>query len=93
MENPLLLVTKPRIRENIPLSVTFLYEDIMFQAQNVLIIIIVAAIIDFIVGAIVGPRNVLQQAQGFVGFNCEYDTALFSRAARSSHSSLQQLHE
>lgn len=39
------------------------------KAQNILIIIIVAAIVDFIVGAIIGPRSVLQQAQGFVGFN------------------------
>ncbi|PNF24775.1 Bumetanide-sensitive sodium-(potassium)-chloride cotransporter [Cryptotermes secundus] len=39
------------------------------KAQNVLTIIIVAAIIDFIVGAIIGPRSVLQLAQGFVGFN------------------------
>jgi hypothetical protein len=65
----------------------------MFQAQNVLIIIIVAAIIDFIVGAIIGPRSVLQEAQGFVGFNREYNKTLFSKAALNFYSSLHQLHE
>jgi hypothetical protein len=50
--------------------------DVFLQAQNFLTVVIVAAIIDFMVGAIVGPRSDLQQAQGFVGFNCEYETAL-----------------
>ncbi|KDR10319.1 Bumetanide-sensitive sodium-(potassium)-chloride cotransporter, partial [Zootermopsis nevadensis] len=39
------------------------------KAQNFLTVIIVAAIVDFIVGAIIGPKDVLQEAQGFVGFN------------------------
>jgi hypothetical protein len=42
------------------------------QAQNFLVIIIVAAIVDFIVGAIIGPTDALQEAQGFAGFNCKY---------------------
>lgn len=39
------------------------------KAQNFLVIIIVAAIVDFIVGAIIGPTDALQEAQGFAGFN------------------------
>ena len=45
---------------------------VIFQAQNFLIVVIVAAIVAFIVGAIVGPKDDLQQVQGFVGFNCKY---------------------
>lgn len=39
------------------------------KAQNFLIAIIVGAMVDFIVGTIVGPQNDLQLAQGFTGFN------------------------
>ncbi|KAJ8946616.1 hypothetical protein NQ318_007219 [Aromia moschata] len=39
------------------------------KAQNFLIAAIVGAMIDFMVGAIVGPLNNTQRAQGFVGFN------------------------
>jgi hypothetical protein len=56
------------------------------QAQNFLIVIIVAAIVDFIVGAIIGPKDDLQEAQGFVGFNCEFDVTLFSKDVLNSYS-------
>ena len=45
---------------------------VIFQAQNFLVIVIVAAIIDFIVGAIIGPTDVMLEAEGFTGFNREY---------------------
>ncbi|KAK9871220.1 hypothetical protein WA026_011498 [Henosepilachna vigintioctopunctata] len=39
------------------------------KAQNFLIAIIVAAMVDFMVGTIIGPTNDLVRAQGFTGFN------------------------
>jgi hypothetical protein len=45
---------------------------VIFQAQNFLVVTIAVAIIIFIVGAIVGPTDDLQRAQGFVGFDCKY---------------------
>lgn len=42
------------------------------KAQNFLLAIIVAAIINFIVGSIIGPSSPKQTAQGFIGFNCMY---------------------
>ncbi|CAG9836957.1 unnamed protein product [Diabrotica balteata] len=39
------------------------------KAQNFLIAAIVGAMVDFIVGTIIGPTSDLQKAQGFVGFN------------------------
>ncbi|KAI5726096.1 hypothetical protein M8J77_023765 [Diaphorina citri] len=39
------------------------------KAQNVLLVLIVIAIIDFLIGAILGPRDNTSIAQGFVGFN------------------------
>lgn len=41
------------------------------KAQNFLIIAIVVAMIDFIVGAIIGPGNDEYRAKGFTGFNCK----------------------
>ncbi|PSN49689.1 Bumetanide-sensitive sodium-(potassium)-chloride cotransporter [Blattella germanica] len=39
------------------------------KAQNVLVVIILGAIIDFLAGAIYGPINDTRKAQGFIGFN------------------------
>lgn len=39
------------------------------KAQNFLIAIIVAAILNFLIGAIVGPSEAAQEAAGFVGFS------------------------
>lgn len=39
------------------------------KAQNFLIAIIVGAMVDFIVGTIIGPNTDLQVARGFSGFN------------------------
>lgn len=41
------------------------------KAQNFLIAIIVAAIFNFIIGAITGPHNPTEVAEGFVGFSCK----------------------
>ncbi|KAI4473223.1 hypothetical protein M0802_016247, partial [Mischocyttarus mexicanus] len=42
------------------------------KAQNFLIAVIVAAIFDFLIGTIIGPKNEEQISQGFIGFSCEY---------------------
>lgn len=39
------------------------------KAQNILIAIILAAIFNFLIGTLIGPRDEISQAQGFVGFN------------------------
>lgn len=41
------------------------------KAQNFLVVVIGAAIIDFVVGTVMGPKNIEQQAEGFEGFNLE----------------------
>lgn len=42
------------------------------KAQNFLVAIIVAAIFNFIIGSNMGPRNVDEQAKGFVGFSSKF---------------------
>lgn len=42
------------------------------KAQNFLLAIIVAAIINFIIGSCIGPNSVKQKSEGFMGFNCMY---------------------
>uniref|UniRef100_A0A8D9ENE6 Bumetanide-sensitive sodium-(Potassium)-chloride cotransporter n=1 Tax=Cacopsylla melanoneura TaxID=428564 RepID=A0A8D9ENE6_9HEMI len=39
------------------------------KAQNVLLVLIVVAIFDFLIGAFLGPQDEISLAQGFVGFN------------------------
>lgn len=46
------------------------------KAQNILIVAIVAAIVDFLVGAIIGPLTDKKQAEGFTGFNCKYTVVI-----------------
>ncbi|KAK0098684.1 hypothetical protein PV326_005095 [Microctonus aethiopoides] len=41
------------------------------KAQNFLIAIIVIAIFDFLIGALIGPHNIDQKAAGFTGFSME----------------------
>lgn len=41
------------------------------KAQNFLIAIIVAAIFNFIIGSIIGPKTDLAEAQGFTGLSGE----------------------
>ncbi|XP_046144542.1 bumetanide-sensitive sodium-(potassium)-chloride cotransporter isoform X2 [Osmia bicornis bicornis] len=41
------------------------------KAQNFLIAIIIAAVFDFIIGTIMGPRSISQEAHGFIGFSPE----------------------
>lgn len=50
----------------------FLFVLYIYQAQNFLIAVIVAAIFDFLIGTIVGPKNQEQISHGFIGFSCEY---------------------
>jgi hypothetical protein len=45
---------------------------VIFQAQNFLVVTIAVAILIFIVGAFVGPLTTLEEARGFVGFDCKY---------------------
>lgn len=40
--------------------------------QNFLIVVIVVAIINYIVGALIGPSSDVERAKGFVGINCKY---------------------
>ena len=47
------------------------------QAQNVLVVIISGAIVDFIVGTIRGPLSDDQVIKGFSGFSCIYIDKLF----------------
>lgn len=42
------------------------------KAQNFLIAIIVAAIVNFVIGAMWGPHEAIQSSQGFVGFSSKY---------------------
>lgn len=42
------------------------------KAQNFLIAVILIAMLDFMVGTIVGPLTDVQIAQGFTGFKCKY---------------------
>lgn len=39
------------------------------KAQVVLLVILLAAIADFLIGSLVGPKSDLEQAKGFVGYN------------------------
>lgn len=41
------------------------------QAQNFLVVTIMLAILDFIIGTLLGPTNDQEIADGFVGFSCE----------------------
>lgn len=42
----------------------------MLQAQIVLLVILVVAIFDFVIGCLVGPRSDEVKAKGFIGFDC-----------------------
>lgn len=48
------------------------------KAQNFLIAVIVIAMFDFMVGAIIGPLSVQQIAKGFTGFRCKLKSTIFS---------------
>ncbi len=41
------------------------------KAQVVLLIILLIAIADFIIGSIIGPKRDADIAKGFVGYNCK----------------------
>lgn len=42
------------------------------KAQNFLVAIIVAAIVNFVIGAIMGPSTPQQQAEGFMGVSSKF---------------------
>lgn len=42
-----------------------------FKAQIVLLIILLLAIADFLLGTIIGPKSDLEKAKGFLGYNSE----------------------
>lgn len=42
------------------------------KAQIVLLVILLAAIADFCIGTIIGPKSDVEVAQGFVGYNSKY---------------------
>lgn len=39
------------------------------KAQIVLLVILLAAIADFLIGTLIGPKSELERAKGFVGYN------------------------
>lgn len=39
------------------------------KAQIVLLVILLAAIVDFLIGTLIGPKSDLEKAKGFVGYN------------------------
>lgn len=43
-----------------------------FQAQIVLLIILLVAILDFLIGAFIGPLDSDEFTRGYVGFNGTY---------------------
>lgn len=45
---------------------------LFFQAQLVLLVVLLVAIVDFVIGAIVGPLDDEELARGFTGFNSKY---------------------
>lgn len=51
-----------------------------FQAQNVLIVIIVAAIANFLVGAVMGPQVQLAKAKGFEGMSGKFMEIIYSNS-------------
>ena len=49
-------------------SVSFL-GSIVWQAQIGLLVILLIAIADFMIGTIIGPKSEEERAQGFLGYN------------------------
>ncbi len=47
------------------------------KAQNFLVVAIIGAMLDFMIGTIIGPRDDIQKSKGFVGFNGKSCFALF----------------
>ena len=48
-----------------------MFKEWEVKAQNVLVVVIVAAIVDFIAGTFIGPKTDEQIANGFIGFKQE----------------------
>jgi hypothetical protein len=43
------------------------------QAQNVLLVILLLAMVDFMIGCFVGPSDDEERAKGFVGMSCMFN--------------------
>jgi solute carrier family 12 sodium/potassium/chloride transporter 2 len=43
---------------------------ISLQAQLALLIVLLVAIADFMIGTIIGPQNDETKAKGFIGYDC-----------------------
>lgn len=44
----------------------------VLQAQMCLLVVLLFSQVDFIIGTILGPKNNVEVAKGFVGYNCKY---------------------
>lgn len=42
-----------------------------------LLVVLLFSQVDFIIGTILGPKNNVEVAKGFVGYNCKYFVNLF----------------
>lgn len=49
----------------------------LLQAQIVLLIILLAAIADFIIGTFIGPKTDMEMAKGFIGYNSELSRNIY----------------
>lgn len=49
---------------------------VFFQAQVGLLVILVVAIIDFMLGTFIGPKSDEEKAKGFVGYDSKYKNCL-----------------
>jgi solute carrier family 12 sodium/potassium/chloride transporter 2 len=47
-----------------------LFNFVSLQAQLGLLVILLVAIADFIIGTFIGPQNDEVQAKGFIGYDC-----------------------
>lgn len=54
------------------LSFGCLFNNLFAEAQIGLLVILLVAIGDYIVGSFIGPKNDSDLAKGFVGYSCEF---------------------
>lgn len=50
---------------------------IIIQAQLGLLVILLVAIGDFLIGSFIGPKSEVEKAEGFIGYNCKRKDLLF----------------
>lgn len=63
-----------KVSRTIVMTIMKIYYQFNFfqQAQIVLLIILLAAIADFLIGTLIGPKSDLEMAKGFVGYNSKF---------------------